>query len=422
MSQTFKKLASVALVAAFVAPVGYANAAASSTLYGGGATLPAIGYIGESFFTTGSRQTNPADDGSLFGAWSAGYKKPTVSYCQTGSGFGKGVLDGANNATGNCGSFNPPVSPAGFSATTSDANFAGSDSPLSTTDYSTFITNKGSTHTEPVQVPAVAGAVAIIYNNGSVTGQLPLTDSQICDVFSGKINNWSQLGQAAQPITVIYRSDGSGTSFGFTNHLSKVCKLSTGHFSTNQTFASSPVGFSLPAGSVAASGNPGVVNAIDTTPGAIGYGEVADALARDPNLGVATVNGKDPVKDLKPTYSIKSSDVVTDQVIGPVDPNTGRATLQPISNVAVPGCVVLVNPDGYATSTTSYPIVAVSYLLGYYSGNGDDASNVKSLLKAPFTYGVKKKTTTIGTGTGFAFLSYGASSKAKKALGACINN
>jgi ABC-type phosphate transport system substrate-binding protein len=403
MSMKFKPVLATGVVAAGVLVAGAAQALGTPvTLYGGGATLPAIAYIGTGFYNNSdpthstrlSLSNSTGAAGSLFAAFTSKTTgKPIVSYCQTGSGTGRKVLNGTNAANGTCGDFSG--TPTGFAAP-GDMSFAASDAPLSSAEYTTFINNKGSTKVEPFQFPVIAGAVAMIYNNANVAAQLALTDAQVCGIAKGTISNWNQLNAsfASKPIVFIYRSDGSGTSFSFTNHLSAVC---TGQgFQTTSTFN---VGNTPPAGSVAASGNPGVVTAIAAQDGAIGYGEVADAKLRNPDLKWATVNGKDPVGDLVAPKTTK----LTDVALGTNDAN-GRPTTVALAPTKK-GCVIVADPNTYANPTGSYPIVAVSYLMGYQKGNGTNYSKIRSLLKAPYTAADQKATTTVGTGTGFSFLA-----------------
>ncbi len=70
-----------------------------------------------------------------------------------------------------------------------------------------------------VQFPAVGGTIAIAYNKADCKG-LKLSQKQAVDVFLGKIKTWDQLKCGKGPITVAHRSDGSGTTFAFTNSLS----------------------------------------------------------------------------------------------------------------------------------------------------------------------------------------------------------
>jgi phosphate transport system substrate-binding protein len=418
----------VAVPAALVAAFTCGHAASADTLYGGGATLPAIAYVGNGFFTTNQRLTDPAPSGSLFGSFTA-LTGDTVSYCQTGSGFGRGVLEGVDNASLTCPSFaisfSSPSTTYGFSASTMDGNFVASDAPLGLSDYNAFLTNQSS-RTEPVQVPEIAGSIAMIYN---VTGRLPLTDTQICKIFAGQITNWSSLGYPSQAITVVYRSDGSGTSFGMSNHLSTVCPaLGVTGFSTQTSFINAFPGATAPTGAIAESGNPNVVNEIAQVSGSIGYGETADAVARlTSGINYATVNGYDPLSDFAASFKVTTSDVMVDTIING-DTSTGVPNLETLSaaGVTVPhaGCVQLVEPSVYANPKKTYPIMAVTYLMGYYSGNGADATEVATLLGAGYNSTIKGTTTTIGAGTGFAYISSYNPTKSKRGapsiIGACI--
>jgi len=68
-----------------------------------------------------------------------------------------------------------------------------------------------------VQIPMVGGTIAVAYNKPGCN--LKLTQKQTVDIFAGRIKDWKALGCAAGPITPVYRSDGSGTTYAFTNSL-----------------------------------------------------------------------------------------------------------------------------------------------------------------------------------------------------------
>ena len=69
-----------------------------------------------------------------------------------------------------------------------------------------------------VHIPMTGGAIVPAYNNPGC--DLKITQTQLADVFLGKITNWSEFGCADKRITTVWRSDGSGTTKGFTNSLS----------------------------------------------------------------------------------------------------------------------------------------------------------------------------------------------------------
>ncbi len=129
-----------------------------------------------------------------------------------------------------------------------------------------------------VQFPTCLGAVVITYNlEGSP--KLKLTGDVVADIYMGKIKKWDDdrikktnpdVKLPDQNITVIHRSDGSGTTFIWTDYLSKVSedwKKSVGN----------AISVNWPAG-LGAKGNEGVSGLVKQTPGAIGYVELIYAL------------------------------------------------------------------------------------------------------------------------------------------------
>jgi phosphate transport system substrate-binding protein len=114
-----------------------------------------------------------------------------------------------------------------------------------------------------VQIPMTGGAIAIAYNKPGC--DLKLSQIELTKVFYGKINNWSELGCAAGPITVAVRSDGSGTTAGFTNSLSAFSPYWAVRVGRGKS-VNWPA-----AGTVGAKGNSGVAATIRNTEGAIGY-------------------------------------------------------------------------------------------------------------------------------------------------------
>ncbi len=141
-----------------------------------------------------------------------------------------------------------------------------------------------------VHVPTVMGAVVVTYH--APVKSLTLTPEALADVFLGKITKWNdpilvklnpgeKLPDAA--IAVAHRSDGSGTSYGFTDYLSKVspewaAKVGKG------TSVKWPVG-------LGGKGNEGVTGLVKQTPGSIGYVELA--YANQNKLPVAALRNKD---------------------------------------------------------------------------------------------------------------------------------
>lgn len=128
------------------------------------------------------------------------------------------------------------------------------------------------------QFPTVIGGVVPVVNlPGVASGQLKLTGSLLADIYLGKVKKWTDPAVAAAnpgvalpnlPITVVHRSDGSGTSFLFTSYLAAVAP----QWAT--VGASDAVAW--PAGQ-GGKGNDGVAGYVKQTPGAIGYVEYAFA-------------------------------------------------------------------------------------------------------------------------------------------------
>jgi phosphate transport system substrate-binding protein len=150
-------------------------------------------------------------------------------------------------------------------------DFGGSDAIMSDKDLAEA--------SAPVlHIPTCAGAVVLTYN---LTGdpQLRFTPDVIADIFLGKISKWNDRRISAinpgaklpdMNITVVHRSDGSGTTFIFSDYLSKV---------SNEWKEKVGRGPSLnwPAG-LGGKGNPGVAGLVKQTPGSIGYVELIYAL------------------------------------------------------------------------------------------------------------------------------------------------
>ncbi|HET9477788.1 MAG TPA: phosphate ABC transporter substrate-binding protein PstS, partial [Pyrinomonadaceae bacterium] len=132
---------------------------------------------------------------------------------------------------------------------------------------------------EILHIPTVLGAVVITYNLSGVNQPLRFSPEALADIFLGKITKWNDSRIAADnpgvtlpanDITVVHRSDGSGTSAVFTDYLSKVSaewkeKVGSG------TSPRWPIG-------LGGKGNEGVTGQVKNTPNTIGYVELAYAV------------------------------------------------------------------------------------------------------------------------------------------------
>lgn len=175
--------------------------------------------------------------------------KVTVNYASIGSGGGI----------------------AQFQANT--VNFGASDVPMAASDIALA---KGGT---VLQIPVALGGVTASYNLYGVKTGLHLTGSVLADIYLGKIKNWDDpaikslnpgVNLPNEAITVVYRSDGSGTSYIFTDYLSHVSSAWQSGPGTGK-LVSWPVG-------VGGKGNEGVAGEVKQIQGSIGYVELAYAL------------------------------------------------------------------------------------------------------------------------------------------------
>jgi phosphate transport system substrate-binding protein len=126
-----------------------------------------------------------------------------------------------------------------------------------------------------LHIPTVMGAVVPAYNVPGVSGEIKFTPEVLADIFLGKITNWNHPAIAKanpgvkfpdQAMIVVHRSDGSGTTFIFTDYLSKVSK-------DWQTAVGKGTSVKWPIG-LGGKGNEGVAGQIRQLQGSIGYVEL----------------------------------------------------------------------------------------------------------------------------------------------------
>src|SRR3989475_1530588 len=151
-------------------------------------------------------------------------------------------------------------------------DFGGTDAPM--TDSAIAAINGNVFH-----IPTVLGAVVAAYNLPDVTQPVHFSPDVLADIFLGKVTKWNDARLASinpgvtlpnQDIIVVHRSDGSGTSFVWTDYLSKVSP------EWAQRVGKGP-SVSWPVG-LGGRGNEGVAATVRQTPGAIGYIELGYAL------------------------------------------------------------------------------------------------------------------------------------------------
>lgn len=191
-----------------------------------------------------------------------------------------------------------------------------------------------------VQIPWGLSAVGIAFKVPGVK-KLNLTGSLLAGIYFGKITKWNDAKiQKVNPkahlpnlaITPVFRSDGSGTTYGFVRYLSKVSKAwrSEVGYATSVSF---PVG-------VGAKGNAGVTSTVTQTPGAIGYIEASYIIAA--GLRAAAVQNKAGNYELPNLKNIESAASIVKSV-----PANNELTIS----------------DPPKKATTAYPISTFTYAL-----------------------------------------------------------
>src|SRR5271165_94774 len=165
-------------------------------------------------------------------------------------------------------------------------NFAGSDSTIPAAETANF---KGKT---VLYFPVVIGPITLSYNLSGLSKPLQLSAPVIADIFQGKVTTWNNSAIAADnpgvtlpstPITIVVRSDSSGTTQNFSLFL-KTATPSTWTLGSSSTIK-------WPGTARAGNGNGGVASAVKSTPGAIGYVDYSDAKAA--GLTYASIKNKD---------------------------------------------------------------------------------------------------------------------------------
>lgn len=167
-------------------------------------------------------------------------------------------------------------------------DFGATDGPMTPEQLNDAKTKQG---TDILHVPTVLGAVVVTYNLPDAGKELKLTSEVLAGIFLGEITKWNDAKIARlnpgvklpdQQIIVAHRSDGSGTSFIFTDYLTKVSK-------SWETKVGRGTSVNWPAG-LGGKGNEGVSGLVKQTPGAIGYVELAYAVKN--NLPYASLKNK----------------------------------------------------------------------------------------------------------------------------------
>lgn len=158
-------------------------------------------------------------------------------------------------------------------------DFGASDGPMSDEQLS-------QSKTKILHIPTVMGAVVPAYNVPGISGEVKFTPEALAGIFLGNIQNWNDpaitkvnpgVSFPNQPIIVIYRSDGSGTTFIFTDYLSKISKDWS-----NSVGKGTSVKWKIGMGG---KGNEGVAGQVRQLQGSIGYVELIYAVQNKISYG-----------------------------------------------------------------------------------------------------------------------------------------
>jgi phosphate transport system substrate-binding protein len=381
-------------------------------LHAGGATFPAYAY------NLGSQPTGLASGaqagpgaGSLFA--SAG-TTGTIYYCLTGSGFGRKTFDGLTpaNSTSACAALGQPAT--GFGGESDPPDFVGSDIALASTEYDQYKTSRepatGTNYGEAFEFPAIGGPIVYGYRLADYKKlknekkSIQLSEWTYCAIANGTVTNWNDAAVTAdngglsitngksEPITFFYRSDGSGTSYIFQNHLATVCGSSwlppyskkpyqTAGRNAAWTHGTSQNWLGNTTGNfVGESGNPGVLNAIQFAPFSTGYVEGAYARAANhPSIGQAWLQNSQG-KFIDPTVPAHVETALKLVQRNAVSYGEGSDGIQLHTNR--PECIFYIDPKHFANplEANAYPIVGVSYLMFYGNNNGVHVADKLKLI------------------------------------------
>jgi phosphate transport system substrate-binding protein len=208
-----------------------------------------------------------------------------------------------------------------------------------------------------VQVPTVMGGVTIVVNlPGVKSGDIKLDGTTAADIFRGAIAKWNDAAIAKlnpgvklpeTAITIAHRSDGSGTTYAFTNYLAKQSEAFKSGVGAGTTV-------NWPANAVGGKGNPGVAANVTKIAGAIGYVDIADAMKNNMNFV--------SLKNKAGKFVLPTQQTIADAAAG--------------ADFKVKGMA----PDLLdQTHANAWPITSATYVLAYEKGA--DATKQKAVVE-----------------------------------------
>ena len=267
--------------------------------------------------------------------WASGYQSATgTSISYAGVGSGTGITDITHGLV----------------------DFGASDAPLNASQQAAC--------PACVQMPWALSATAVGFHLNGITS-LDLTGKVLSEIYLGQITNWDNKAIKAlnkktklpnRHITVIYRSDGSGDTYAFTNYLSHVSSAWTAKVGPAATTVSFPTG-------IAGKGNSGVTALLASTNGGIGY-VAASYLIEQGGLGAIAIEnnaGKFEYPNLKNI----------------------TAAADAFTSIPSNNAISIVDPP--KSAKVAYPISTYTYVI--VPSNTSDAANLKAWISYALTTG-----------------------------------
>ncbi len=394
-----------------------ANDNGPQDLHAGGATFPAYAYnLGDQpAGLYSSPQATPGPGSILASAGTAG----VVYYCLTGSGFGRKQFTGQSiTATVACAPLG--ASPTGFGGRRDPLDFNGSDVALASTECcgsgTPYATNRASTLGQPFELPTIGGPIVFPYNNNGFTGIksgkfLRLSTWTYCAISNGTISDWndgaitadnggkSVTGGSSETLHYYFRSDGSGTSYLFTNKLNTACNVSFGPpynkapysspsrsaawgFGVNQTWPGPGSSGDPNSRFIGESGNPGVVAGIQGDEWGTGYAE--GAWVKSAPAGTYGTLEQSSVLDTSNTIFVSPTNktAVAGALANAKTITYGMGSDGITLGSSTPWCQLYIDPSQFVTPPKgTYPIVGLSYWLFYGKNLGVHVLQKQKLIK-----------------------------------------
>ena len=322
----------LAAIALALSGCGAANDSGDDSSNDGGDSSSGAGSLSGTLNGGGSSAQESAQ-----GAWRAGFQEAnsgaTVNYDPVGSGTGReNFISGAYS-------------------------FAGSDSALSTDEGELDSAKERCGGEDPIEVPAYVSPIAVVYNVEGIDS-LQLSASTIAQIFDGKITTWDDPAIAAEnpdadlpstTITPVHRSDDSGTTTNFTDYLSQAADGNWGYDAD---------GVWPKEGGEAAEGTSGLVAAVGSGDGTIGYADESQVG----DLGVASIK-------VGAEYVAPSAEAAA-KVLAISPRVEGRADVDMALEV-----------DRTTTEAGAYPLLLASYLIAcQHYDDANEAALVKGFL------------------------------------------